>query len=544
MSSLAVPVDPAPGADAAARDRATVEVIRSMRDPGCRPAQRRRLREDVIRRQLPLARRLARGYADRGEPVEDLVQVAALALVKAVDGFDPDRGPSFAGYAYPTILGELKRHFRDRSWSVHVPRKMQERCLEVTRTRADLVQRLHRTPSATEIAEVLGIPETDVRATARGTSAYRADSLNRPVGSPDDPCEYQDLLGAPDRNLETLFDRVMVEPALDALPERARHALRRYFFDNRTQDEIAAELQTSQMSVSRLLNQALAHLRSQLSPPSPSPSPSKKEARGAVRVYTYEARPGCLVATVSCPAAVAPRDDLKDALIRILLSDHPRTLVVDLRRLPYADLATVRALLQTYRAAGHVGARICVVNVAADLLELLRRTGVARLLACLGVPAGRRAGSSDPAAGTPASAAPVGADPHCAPSSADPPQRHGAVADRRRPGSGPAGTCRLPVDGQRPRSRKVTSAVRAPTHCARARRCGTARPPHGTAWRDGAMLSRAIGGGLARRRPPHNGRAAGRGPVSGRSRPPPSQRSGLCVLADVLWESVDLRSPS
>ncbi|MEV4703164.1 sigma-70 family RNA polymerase sigma factor [Actinoplanes sp. NPDC049316] len=495
MSSLAVPV----ATDAVAGDRATVEAIRSMREAGCHAADRRRLRESVIRRELPLARHLARGYADRGEPVEDLMQVAALALVKAVDGFDPDRGTSFVGYAYPTILGELKRHFRDRSWSVHMPRQMQERCLEVTRTRAELVQRLHRAPTTAEIAGVLGMPESDVRAAAAGTSAYRADSLNRPVGSADDPCERQDLLGGPDRNFDILYDRVTLQPALEELPERARYAVRRYFFDNRTQDEIAAELNTSQMSVSRLLAQALAHLRSCLEPS----APARKENGDGVRIYTYEARQRCLVATVSAPDAVAPLGELRDALVQILVNRRPRTLVVDMRRLPQASPAIARALLDTYRAAGHTGARVCVVNVAADLLALLRRTGVARLLPCRGVPPVPGAAVS----GTPARGVPQGSVPAAVP------PRHRVEAPRQRPAA-PALSCRGRAARRRPRRRAADHALRATS--------GQRREPVRSSRVPVAPVGEAAGRAQpAQHRSPHPTTPAR--PVSGRSRPPPSR---------------------
>ncbi|PRY20141.1 sigma-70 family RNA polymerase sigma factor [Pseudosporangium ferrugineum] len=514
MSSLAAPVAEAPATDAAARDRATVEAIRSMHAAECRPAERRRLRELVIRRQLPLARHLARGYADRGEPVEDLVQVAALALVKAVDGFDPERGTSFAAYAYPTILGELKRHFRDRSWSVHVPRQLQERCLEVTRARADLVQRLHRAPTAGEIAEVLGIPEADVRTATATTSAYRADSLNRPVGSAEDPCEQQELLGDPDGNFEHTDDRITLQPALAELPERARHAVCRYFFDNRTQDEIAAELHTSQMSVSRLLTQALAHLKSWL-----SPSPPPGNATGGMRVYTYEPRQGCLVATVGAPAGVTALGELRDALIRILIGRRPGTLVVDLRRLPQASPVIARALLDTYRAAGHVGARVCVVNVAADLLALLRRTGVARLLPCRGVPAERAArGSNAPDAGRNSEPSMPAATNGSAPTAVPP--RHRVLAHRQRPATHAAPSCPRPVGGRRrgnagPASHRATSTTseRSPW---------TTRSPLMTAAPLARALALAANEGLAAGGPSRNRRRLRGRRVSGRSRPPPS----------------------
>ncbi|WP_199516642.1 sigma-70 family RNA polymerase sigma factor [Nucisporomicrobium flavum] len=508
MSSLAVSTH----ADPAGRDRATIDAIRSMRDPGCPLARRERLRQEAIRRELPLARHLAHGYADRGEPIEDLVQVAALALVKAVDGFDPDRGTSFAGYAYPTILGELKRHFRDRTWSVHVPRRLQELCLDIARARTDLLQQLHHEPTAAQIAEVIGVAEADVRAASAGASAYRADSLNRPVGSADDPCERQELLGAIDPGLESAPDRVLLEPALRSLPERARYAVRRYFFDNRTQDEIAAELHVSQMSVSRLLNQALARLRSRLAPATP------ESANGDVRVHTYEAQVGCVVATVVGGAAPVG-GELRYALVDTLVSRRPRTLVVDLRRLTQPSVATAQALMAAYSAAGHVGARLCVVNIAADLLALLQRTGVTRLMPCRGVAASRRPEAQADAGPVPAEAA------------GSAPQRATATGGRGKPPTGPrrcAGTSRRPAATPEVTASPGLAAV--PVHRRGFALAAVARtsPPAEVPRRRQPLVAPA--GTAAASRPPYRRRRLGR------ARPPPPRRAGHSLLCPaVRW---------
>ncbi|MEU4214152.1 sigma-70 family RNA polymerase sigma factor [Actinoplanes sp. NPDC026623] len=493
MSSIAVPTR----TDLAGRDRATVDVIRSMRDPGCPPAQRERLRQEAICRELPLARHLAYGYADRGEPIEDLVQVAALALVKAVDGFDADRGTSFAGYAYPTILGELKRHFRDRTWSVHVPRRLQELCLDVARARTELLQQLHHEPTAAQIAEVVGATEADVRAASAVASAYRADSLNRPVGSADDPCEQQELLGAVDAGLDSAADRVLLEPALRSLPERARYAVSRYFFDNRTQDEIAAELHTSQMSVSRLLNQALTRLRSRLTPATP------EAARADVRVHTYEAQAGCLVATVvGCAAPVA--GELRDALVDTLVSRRPRTLVVDLRRLTQPNVAVARALMAAYSAAGHVGARVCVVNIAADLLALLQRTGVTRFMPCRRIAAPRRPDAE------------TGTGPVPAPAAASAPPRVAAGAGRGKPPTGPR---RCPRTSRRPAATPEFTGVprlaAVPVHQRRHALAVVAQTPPPAEMPRRRQPLVAPAGAASAPRPPHR-----RGRL-GRARPPP-----------------------
>jgi RNA polymerase sigma-B factor len=366
--------------DRAERDDATAEAIRRMCRPGCPPQERERLREQVVRWHLPMAHRLARGYRDRGEHLDDLMQVAAMALVKAVDGYRPDRGTSFASYATPTILGEVKRHFRDRVWSVHVPRQLQERCLEVTRVRAALVQGLQRSPSLREIADALGVSEADVRATESSTSAYRADSLNRRVGFEQDACERLDLLGEQDADLTAVCDRVTLRAALEQLPARERYVVHRYFFEHRTQDQIAAELRTSQMTVSRLLAHTLTMLRARLAAGS-APDDGTGETAGP-RIHTYEARPGCLIATVGAPTQGSDPGQLREELVRLAVTRRPRALVVDLRRLRDPGPGVLRALVDTYRAGGHTGTRLRVVNVAPCLFEAMRRAGVIRLFPC------------------------------------------------------------------------------------------------------------------------------------------------------------------
>ncbi|MCA2219039.1 sigma-70 family RNA polymerase sigma factor [Jidongwangia harbinensis] len=374
------PDDGAVMTDRREREQATTEAIRRMRRAGCPRAEREQLREHVVRWQLPLAERLARGYRNRGEDLDDLRQVAALALVKAIAGFDPDRGSTFVGYATPTILGEVKRHFRDRVWSVHVPRQLQERCLDATRVRAELVQRLQRSPSLREVAEALGVTETEARTTEASASAYRPDSLNRRVGFEHDSAERQDLLGDDDPELDNLGDRVTVRDAIETLPARARYVVHRYYFEHRTQDQIAAELGTSQMTVSRVLAHALAQLRTRLSTGAAEDDGSGTADR--LRVRIYEARPGCLVATVAVPAGEFPAARLRAVLIDIAVTRRPRMLVLDLRRLGHCSPLVARVLMDTHRACAHVGASLHVLNVAVELFELLHHAGITRLLPC------------------------------------------------------------------------------------------------------------------------------------------------------------------
>jgi RNA polymerase sigma-B factor len=232
---------------------------------------RHRLRAELIRDCMPFAGRLARRYAGRGEPTEDLEQVARLGLVNAVDRYDPARG-SFTAFALVTILGEIKRHFRDRTWAVHVPRRLQDLSLEIGHATVVLTNVLSRRPTSGELAAHLHLPE-DLVVEALGSAAgHSAASLNAPVGGgAGSGGEMGDLLGGVDRDLEAVADRLTVSALLLRLPERERRLLAMRFYGNRTQLEIAAELGVSQMHVSRLLSRALSWLREAMLSDTPPP---------------------------------------------------------------------------------------------------------------------------------------------------------------------------------------------------------------------------------------------------------------------------------
>jgi RNA polymerase sigma-B factor len=225
---------------------------------------RARARERAIEAWLPLARHLARRYAGRGEPTDDLVQTASLGLVKAIDRFDADRGIEFAGFAIPTIVGEIKRHFRDHTWSVRVPRRLQESRLAITTANAALSHTLGRSPTVADIATHLGVSEEDVLDGLEGTRAYRATSLSTPVGDADGATELGDMLGSVDPEFELTENRLALGPALGLLDDRERRILTLRFYGNLTQTQIAEQVGISQMHVSRLITQALATLRSHL----------------------------------------------------------------------------------------------------------------------------------------------------------------------------------------------------------------------------------------------------------------------------------------
>ncbi len=221
----------------------------------------------LIEEWLPAAHRLARRFAHRGEPLEDLQQVAAFALVKAVDGYNPRYGHEFRSYAIPTMVGELKRHFRDSGWDVRIPRQLQERAMNLAHAAAELTQKLGRAPNATELASYIGLSVKQVLEGIQASRAYSATSLQSPAGDSDgSPCEMGELIGDQDPAFELTEDLVSLKPALAQLSPREQRTIELRFYQDMTQSQIADRIGTSQMHVSRLLSRALAKLRSMLLP--------------------------------------------------------------------------------------------------------------------------------------------------------------------------------------------------------------------------------------------------------------------------------------
>ena len=219
-------------------------------------------RDELVERFLPLARQLARRYQRGNEPLDDLVQVASIGLVKAVDRFDPDRGTAFSSYAVPTILGELKRYFRDAGWAVHVPRGMQERVMTVNQAVSKLSRELGRSPTASEIANETGQDPELVLEALEAAIAYDAVSLDTPrTSDEDDGDTYADTMGAIDERFELVEYQSAIGPTMRALPARDRLVLRLRFEQDLTQLEIAERIGVSQMHVSRLIRRALKRLR-------------------------------------------------------------------------------------------------------------------------------------------------------------------------------------------------------------------------------------------------------------------------------------------
>jgi RNA polymerase sigma-B factor len=222
-------------------------------------------REELVRRNLPFAKRLALRYRGASESFDDLLQVANLGLVNAVDRFDPERGIPFTAFASPTILGELKRHFRDRVWTVRVPRGLHDRMAEVEKAITELTKGLQRSPSVGEIAARLGLEQTDVLEVLEANHNRRPLSLDRPTGAEDaDETPASEWIGSEDEGFELVEGRIALDAALPYLDERERLVLRLRFADDMTQSQIAARIGHSQMHVSRILRRALTRIRERI----------------------------------------------------------------------------------------------------------------------------------------------------------------------------------------------------------------------------------------------------------------------------------------
>jgi RNA polymerase sigma-B factor len=249
---------PGPGAEEQlARDRALWRRFAQTRDPA--------IREELVRRNMPFAKRLALRYRGASESFDDLLQVANLGLLNAVDRFDPDRGIPFTAFASPTILGELKRHFRDRVWTVRVPRGLHDRMAEVDKAITELTKKLQRSPSVGEIAERLEVEQTDVLEVMEANHNRRPLSLDRPAGNDDgDESSPTEWIGEEDGGFDLVEGRIALDAALPYLDERERLVLRLRFAEDMTQSQIAEQIGHSQMHVSRILRRALARIRAQI----------------------------------------------------------------------------------------------------------------------------------------------------------------------------------------------------------------------------------------------------------------------------------------
>jgi RNA polymerase sigma-B factor len=221
-------------------------------------------REELVHRYLPFAKNLALRYRGASESFDDLLQVANLGLVNAIDRFDPERGTPFAAFASPTILGELKRHFRDRVWTVRVPRGLHDRMAEVDKATSALTVELQRSPSVGEIAAKLEMDPTDVLEVLEANHNRRPLSLDRPVGGEEDESPAAEWVGGEDENYELVDDKLALEGVLPHLDERERLILRLRFVEDMTQSQIAERIGHSQMHVSRILRRTLERIRKEV----------------------------------------------------------------------------------------------------------------------------------------------------------------------------------------------------------------------------------------------------------------------------------------
>jgi RNA polymerase sigma-B factor len=229
--------------------------------------ERHRLREQLISGYLPVAEHIARRFTGRGEPHDDLVQVATVGLINAVDRFEPARGSDFFSFAVPTITGEVRRYFRDHGWSTRVPRRLKDLHIAIRAAQTELSQQLGRAPRPSEIADRLGLPISEVIEGLQAGEAYRSTSLDEMLGSGDGKATLGEFIGGLDSELDLIDDREALRPLLAQLAPRERTILALRFFRQLTQTQIAEQVGISQMHVSRVLRQTLAFLQERMGSP-------------------------------------------------------------------------------------------------------------------------------------------------------------------------------------------------------------------------------------------------------------------------------------
>jgi RNA polymerase sigma-B factor len=243
-----------------------VDMLLALRQMPAESHEYHRQRERIVARCLPLADHVASHFGRRGETLEDLIQVARLGLMNAINRFDPAKGSSFIGFAVPTMMGEVRRYFRDFSWGMRVPRRLRELHVQISRTTAELVQQLGRAPTASELSQVLGVPHEEIVECLVAGDAYQLESLDAPIGPDDDGTSrlVADAVGGIDPQIDHITDREAVRVLVAALPQREREVLHMRFFESMTQSQIAERIGVSQMQVSRILANTLQCLRDQL----------------------------------------------------------------------------------------------------------------------------------------------------------------------------------------------------------------------------------------------------------------------------------------
>ncbi len=268
MTDVMAPPRPAPSRNKRADDSYddVVEMFVVLRQLPAESHEYSRQRERIVARCLPLADHVASHFSRRGEGLDDLVQVARLGLMNAINRFDPAKGPSFIGFAVPTMMGEVRRYFRDYSWGMRVPRRLRELHVQISRTTGDLAQKLGRAPTAGELSQALEVPREEIIECLVAGDAYRLDSLDAPVGADSSGTRRSvaDSVGGIDPQIEHITNREALRVLIAGLPGREREVLRMRFFESMTQSQIAEHIGVSQMQVSRILASTLRCLRDQL----------------------------------------------------------------------------------------------------------------------------------------------------------------------------------------------------------------------------------------------------------------------------------------
>jgi RNA polymerase sigma-B factor len=343
------------------------------------PARRDRLRSDLICRCLPFAGRMAHRYAGRGEPFEDLQQVARIGLINAVDRYNPDHG-SFTAFAVITVCGELKRHFRDRTWGTHVPRRLQDLSLDLQRATATLTSTLQREPTIDELAGHLDVNEEQIRHARLCGAGYTPVPLSSSTVT-DGSLDLSDTIGQLDPDLEILTDKLAVGELTHLLPQRIQLLLALRFYGNMTQAQIAARLNVSQMHVSRLLTRALTWLRAAMLSDVPPPWIAGDHALypDGVRIRVGRSE-GVVTIRVSGEVDHDSADQLRLGLHSAVMAAAGDHLVIDVTGVPLADAAAAAVLSDACRAAALADVEVTLTGVQPHVAQVLttlasRRTG-------------------------------------------------------------------------------------------------------------------------------------------------------------------------
>ena len=337
-------------------------------------ARRRRLRDELICRSLPFANRMARRYAGHGEPIDDLQQVARIGLIHAVDRYNPDRG-SFTAFAAVTVRGELKRHFRDKTWGLHVVRRLQDLCLDLRHATVSLTNELQREPTIEELAHHLDVSPEQIRQARQCGGSYSPVPLSTPTGS-DGSLALVDALGDADPDLDVLTDKLAMTELLHKLPQRIQRMLILRFYGDLTQAQIAAEFGISQMHVSRLLNRTFTWLRAAMLSDTPPPWTAGESERYPTGLRIWFGRSEEAV-TVRITGEVDrdTADQLRFGLHAAVLAATDGRLVIDFSGVPLVDAAAAAVLRDAFRAAALAHVEVTMAAVQPQVAQVLATLG-------------------------------------------------------------------------------------------------------------------------------------------------------------------------